>query len=105
MKIANSKDGFHRLMEVVQRYGDPVHVAFEPTADYHRNLAYWLQNAGATYFLVSSLISARARELLFKTWDKNDRKDAQCQWFPTNAMLSPVGPILDPVYIMVSTPH
>ena len=64
-------------MEVVQRYGDPVHVAFEPTADYHRNLAYWLQNAGATCFLVSSLMSARARELLFKTWDKNDRKDAQ----------------------------
>jgi transposase len=77
MKIANSKDGFQRLMEVVQRYGDPVHVAFEPTADYHRNLAYWLQNAGATCFLVSSLMSARARELLFKTWDKNDRKDAQ----------------------------
>tara|TARA_B110001469_G_scaffold51539_1_gene50025 strand:+ start:79 stop:303 length:225 start_codon:yes stop_codon:yes gene_type:complete len=24
MKIANSKDGFQRLMEVVQRYGDPV---------------------------------------------------------------------------------
>ena len=48
MKIANSKDGFQRLMEGVQRYGDPVHVAFEPTADYHRNLGYWLQNAGAT---------------------------------------------------------
>jgi len=59
MKIANLKDGFQRLMEVVQFYGDPVHVAFEPTTDYHRNFAYWLQNVGATCFLVSSLMSAR----------------------------------------------
>lgn len=77
IKIANSLDGYRHLLDLAGGSGEAIHVAFEPTADYHRNIAYWLQAQGAGCFLVSSLACARAREMLFKTWDKHDRKDAR----------------------------
>lgn len=55
---------------------DDIIAAFEPTADYHRNIAWWLHKQGVKCHLVSSVRCARVREMLFKTWDKNDRKDA-----------------------------
>lgn len=76
LKVANSLDGYRRLLELAQRGGGPIQAAFEPTADYHRNIAYWLQSHGVQCLLVSSLACARAREMLYQTWDKHDRKDA-----------------------------
>lgn len=76
MTVANSLEGYQLLLDRCQPDRFQVHVAFEPTADYHRNIAYWLATHGCQCFLVSSLSSARAREMLFNTWDKNDRKDA-----------------------------
>ncbi len=77
MKIQNTHDGYESLIDASQADRYPVKVAFEPTADYHRNIAFWLSRAGLDCYLVSSLSCARAREMLFKTWDKNDRKDAR----------------------------
>jgi transposase len=76
MKIPNSLEGYHRLIKHADVSPEAIRVGFEPTADYHRNIAYWLQKQGAECFLVSSLACARAREMLFKSWDKHDRKDA-----------------------------
>ena len=76
MKVANSQAGYALLLERCSPMENEVQVAFEPTADYHRNIAFWLAEAGCECFLVSSLTCARAREMLFNTWDKNDRKDA-----------------------------
>ena len=76
VKITNSLAGYQYLLEVAGKSPASISVGFEPTADYHRNIAYWLQVQGVHCHLVSSLACARAREMLFKTWDKHDRKDA-----------------------------
>ena len=52
-------------------------IALEPTADYHRCLAYFLGSQGFEVRLVSSMAVARTREALHNSWDKNDPKDAQ----------------------------
>jgi transposase len=49
----------------------------EPTADFHRPIAYALARAGFEVHLASSLACARVRDALFNSWDKNDRKDAR----------------------------
>ena len=76
IKIANTLDGFNQLVEVTNVPIEFIDIGFEPTADYHRNIAYWFGKQDAQCFLISSLSCARAREMLFKTWDKHDRKDA-----------------------------
>ena len=53
------------------------HVAFEATGDYHRILANFLHTQGFKLHLVSSIATARTRDALYNTWDKNDAKDAQ----------------------------
>lgn len=77
IRFPNSLEGFQHLLDVATWPGTPIRVAFEPTADYHRNLAYWLHQHGVQCTLVSSLACARAREMLFNSWDKHDRKDAR----------------------------
>ena len=76
VKFTNTLTGYQQLLEATCTRDESIYVAFEATADFHRNIAYWLQAHGAQCYLVSSLASARAREMLFKTWDKHDRKDA-----------------------------
>ncbi len=76
LRINNTLEGYERLLEVADAPAEQVRVGFEPTADYHRNIAHWLLMQGVQCHLVSSLACARAREMLFKTWDKHDRKDA-----------------------------
>ena len=76
IKIPNTRQGYQTLIERCGVAPDSIDVGFEPTADYHRNIAYWLAEAGCQCYLVSSLSCARAREMLHNTWDKNDRKDA-----------------------------
>ncbi len=75
MKISNTLDDYSRLLVAVGS-GYSIIAGFEPTADYHRNIAYWLSQQGVECWLVSSLASARARDMMFNSWDKNDRKDA-----------------------------
>lgn len=49
----------------------------EPTADYHRTLAFFLLQQGFEVVFVSSVAGARFREATYNSWDKNDPKDAQ----------------------------
>lgn len=77
LRIPDTLAGYELLFERINTFQyDHVVCGFEPTADYHRNIAFWLGQKGVEMRLVSSLSCARAREMLFKTWDKNDRKDA-----------------------------
>lgn len=70
-------------------------VAFEPTADYHRNIEWCLHQHGIQCHLVSFVRCARAREMLFNTWDKNDRKDASVIMYLLEQGLS--SPFYDPL--------
>lgn len=89
MKIANTLEGYSRLLyEAGKDYS--IIAGFEPTADYHRNIAYWLADNDVKCQLVSSLASARARDMMFNSWDKNDRKDASViMYLLTNGMGKP----------------
>jgi hypothetical protein len=75
-RISNTPEGYQCLLDLAHTEGEAASAAFEPTADYHRNLAYRLNTHGVQCFLASSLACARAREMLFKTWDKHDRSMA-----------------------------
>ena len=77
LTVQNQLEDFEKLRTILMEPKLPVYVAFEPTADYHRNLAYFLKTSGFTCHFVSSIAVARTREALFNTWDKNDPKDAQ----------------------------
>jgi len=77
MRVANSKSEIDGFVEALRALGHRCEIAFEPTGDYHRPLAYVLGQAGFHLALVSSLAVARTREALYNSWDKNDPKDAQ----------------------------
>jgi transposase len=55
----------------------PFHIGIEPTADYHRNRAYFLKSSGFDVKLLSSIAVARTRETLHNSWAKNDSKDVK----------------------------
>jgi len=63
VKTPNSLAGYRELLDLTNTPPSSINVAFEPTADYHRNIAYWLHMQGVSYYLVSSLACARAREM------------------------------------------
>lgn len=76
-KVPNSAPAYRRLIDFLARQEAPVRVGLEPTADFHRPIAFALAQAGFEVHLASSLACARVREALFTSWDKNDRKDAR----------------------------
>jgi len=76
-RITNNLEDFAQLSVLLSRDGYSCRIAFEPTGDYHRPLAYFLQVQGFSVCLVSSVAVARTREALYNSWDKNDPKDAQ----------------------------
>ena len=76
-KMANRRDDYDRLVGFLRALPGAVHIALEPTADYHRLLAYRLVREGFDLCQVSSLAGARYREARFNSWDKNDPKDAE----------------------------
>lgn len=77
LRVANTRSDIERLVAVLSALAPRCEIAFEPTGDYHRPLAFALGQAGFHLCLVSSLAVARTREALFNSWDKNDPKDAQ----------------------------
>lgn len=77
LRVANTKPEIERFVAVLQALECRCEIAFEPTGDYHRPLAYALGQAGFKLSLVSSLAVARTRDAMFNSWDKNDPKDAQ----------------------------
>lgn len=75
--VQNRRSDFQELSTYLKSLGVPCLIGIEPTADYHRNLAYFLQVEGFEVKLMSSIAVARTREALHNSWDKNDPKDAQ----------------------------
>jgi transposase len=76
-RISNHKADFDRFAAYLSVLELPCHIAFEATGDYHRILANFLHTQGFKLHLVSSIATARTREALYNTWDKNDAKDAK----------------------------
>jgi transposase len=77
LRIANTRIEIERFVALLRSLPQPCEVAFEPTGDYHRPLAYLLGQAGCRLSLVSSLAVARTRDAMYNSWDKNDPKDTQ----------------------------
>lgn len=75
-RMANSHSDHDRLVEVVRSLPQPCRIGFEATGNYHRTLAFRLVAEDFDVCLISSLASARYREVMFNSWDKNDPKDA-----------------------------
>jgi transposase len=70
-------DDYDRLIKLLRGSGFACRVAFEPTGDFHRTLAYRLLQEGFNVCQVSAVAGARYRDAMFNSWDKNDPKDAQ----------------------------
>lgn len=77
MKIANQSKDFNLLIAYLKSLKLDCIIGLEATGNYHRSIAYYLQTAGFTLYLISSLAAARTREAIHNSWDKNDPKDAQ----------------------------
>ncbi len=77
LHVANTKAEIDHFVSLLRSLEYPCEVAFEPTGDYHRPLAYVLGQAGFRLSLVSSLAVARTRDAMYNSWDRNDPKDAQ----------------------------
>ena len=101
LRVANTREGIDALIALLRTWDAPCEIAFEPTGDYHRPVAYWLGAAGFHLQLVSSLAVARTREARYNSWDKNDPKDAQVilhllKTGSTQSFIEPgIGPALD----------
>ncbi|NRA89273.1 MAG: transposase [Rhizobiales bacterium] len=96
LTIQNTLKGYQSILDACKCFDDAKRVCgFEPTADYHRNIAYWLAQNACETRLISSLACARAREMLYKTWDKHDRKDAQVILYLLEQQISE--PFYDPL--------
>jgi transposase len=76
-RFVHQRDDYDRLVFFLRGCAGPCRIALEPTADYHRTVAYRLVSEGFDVVLVSSVAGARLREAIFNSWDKNDPKDAQ----------------------------
>ncbi|WP_404400706.1 IS110 family transposase [Idiomarina seosinensis] len=42
VRITNTLEGYQRLLSLAKVEPSRIIVGFEPTSDYHRNIAYWL---------------------------------------------------------------
>lgn len=76
-KVANTRDDFRKFVAYLHTLSAPCKIAFEPTADYHRAIAWYLLDAGFDLHLVSSVACARTREAIYNSRDKNDPKDTR----------------------------
>ena len=77
VRVQNTAEEFRAFADYLHNLGLHVRIAFEPTGNYHRALAYFLHTEGFELQLISSLALARTREAMHNSWDKNDPKDAQ----------------------------
>lgn len=75
MIIKNNMKDYQVLLKTLEPWKNHCLIAFEPTGNYHRTLAYFLVKQGLELAIVSSLAGARVREAIFNSWDKNDPKD------------------------------
>jgi len=76
-KVANSSSDFDKLCAYLDSLKFSCVAALEPTADYHRLIAWRLIQRGHEVRLASSIACARTREAIFNSRDKNDVKDTK----------------------------
>ncbi len=69
MIVRNQLSDFRQLAAYLKRLEGTLEIALEPTADYHRNLAYFLKTQSFEVKLVSSIAVARTREALHNSWE------------------------------------
>lgn len=75
--VANKLSDYQEFVAYLKSLRFPCVIGLEATGNYHRPLAYYLQQEGFDLKLVSSVAAARTREAMYNSWDKNDPKDAQ----------------------------
>lgn len=75
--VANKLSDYQEFSTYLKSLRFPCEIGFEATGNYHRPLAYYLIQQGFEMKLISSVASARTREAMYNSWDKNDPKDAQ----------------------------
>jgi len=75
--VTNNLVGYRELSNYLKKLKVSCKIGFEATGNYHRPLAYFLQQRGFDLELISSVAASRTREAMFNSWDKNDPKDAQ----------------------------
>ena len=77
MKVANDKKGYEQFIDFIKSLNSPCCIGFEATGNYHRTIAYYLQieKVDIELKLISSVASAKTREAMYNSWDKNDPKD------------------------------
>jgi transposase len=61
LRVPNTQQGIDAFTAQLAAYAGAWMVAFEPTGDYHRPIAYWFGQAGCLLHVVSSVAVARAR--------------------------------------------
>lgn len=76
-KVANTRNDYSNLVAYLRSLSTPCRLAFEPTADYHRPIAWHLLAEGFDVHIVSSVACARTREAIYNSRDKNDPKDTK----------------------------
>jgi transposase len=77
LTVTNNLADYRELSSYLKKLEVPCKIGFEATGNYHRALAYYLQQRGFDLELISSVAASRTREAMFNSWDKNDSKDAQ----------------------------
>ena len=75
-RMANSAADHDRFIAFLKSLPPPCIIGFEATGNYHRALGHRLISEGFEVCFISSIASARYREVMFNSWDKNDPKDA-----------------------------
>ena len=75
-RLARQRTAIDGFVALLREQEGPVRIAFEPTSNYHRTIAHRLYVEGFQVRMVSSVASARFRDAVFNSWDKNDPKDA-----------------------------
>ena len=73
-RFVHSADDYDRLVDFLRSASTPCRIALEPTADYHRTLAYRLVSEGFDLVLVSSVAGARLREAVCSAGGKLESK-------------------------------
>lgn len=80
-KVYNSRKGFDYLLRQIDKYKSryklsSVHMGFEPTGHYWRNLVYYLQGHGVKVHFIKTTALKNQRELDDSSPSKNDERDA-----------------------------
>jgi len=73
--MANSSQDYDRFIIFLKGLPSLCIIGFETTGNYHRALGHRLVSEGFEFCFISSLASARYREVMFNSWDKNDPKE------------------------------